>query len=46
MLLSELSCCEVPVPSLMLEFGYISAKHHFPAPPWQPELSKEPAYNN
>lgn len=46
MLLSALSHCKVPVSSLMLEFGYILAKHHFPAPAWQPDLSKEPAYNN
>ncbi|OPJ76907.1 hypothetical protein AV530_007356 [Patagioenas fasciata monilis] len=37
MILLALSCCEVPVPSLMMEFGYIPAKHHFPAQLWQPE---------
>lgn len=46
MLLSALSHCEVPVPGLISEFGYIPAKRHFPAPAWQPELSKKPAYNN
>lgn len=46
MLLSVLSRCEVPVPGLISEFRYIPAKHHFPAPAWQLELSKKPAYNN
>lgn len=45
MLLSALSHCKVPVSGLMLEFGCSLAKHHFPAPAWQPELSEEPAYN-
>lgn len=46
MLLLALSCCEVPVPSLLLEFGSIPAQHRSPGPAWQPELSKEPAWNN
>lgn len=46
MLLLALSCCKVPVPRLLLEFGYIPVKHNFSAQPWHPELSKDHACNN
>lgn len=46
MLLPAPSCWEVPVPSLVLEFGSLPAQQRFPGPAWQPELSKESAWNS